>query len=134
MPCNVLQCFPQFSDLNQIGHVLDVVLPFQPLTSSKVRICCKLGKSASSVHTLQWSNHGIFISLYLISNKVKDGTSDWLQTVLNHQSQLPNEPLHGSLCPILLNMAGPIKLVLANLEGLTLLLDLLTNHFQPVYS
>src|SRR5258708_39261070 len=33
--------------LNQIGHVLDVVLPFQPLTSSKVRICCKLGKSAS---------------------------------------------------------------------------------------
>src|SRR5258708_30923498 len=24
--------------LNQLGHVLDVVLPFQPLTSSKVRI------------------------------------------------------------------------------------------------
>src|SRR5258708_3151055 len=92
---------------------------FPDVTSSKVRIGCKLGKSASSVHTLQWSNHGVFNSLYLISNKVKDGTSDWLQTVLNHQSQLPKELLHGSLCPILLNMAGPKKLVLANLEGLT---------------
>jgi len=40
----------------------------------------------------------------------------------------------GSLCPILLNMADPKKLVLANLEGLTWLLGLLTNHFQPVYS
>src|SRR5258708_14842004 len=38
-----------------------------------------------------------------------------------------------SLTPILLNMAGPKKLVLANLEGLTLLLGLLTNHFQPVF-
>src|SRR5260370_30721955 len=104
------------------------------MSSSKVRIWCKLGKSGSSVHTLQWSNHGVFISLYLISNKVKDGTSDWLQTVLNHQIQLPKELLHGSLCPILLNMAGPKKLVLANLEGLTSLLGLLTNHFQPVYS
>ena len=76
----------------------------------------------------------MFNSLYLISNKVKDGTSDWLQTVLNHQSQwLPKELLHGSLCPILLNMAGPKNLVLTNLEGLTLLLGLLTNHFQPVF-
>src|SRR5258707_3580933 len=66
-------------------------------------------------HTM---THGVFNSLYLISNKVKDGTSDWLQTVLNHQSQLPKELLHGSLCPIILNMAGPKKLVLANLEGL----------------
>ena len=31
-------------------------------------------------------------------------------------------------------MAGPKKLVLASLEGLTWLLGLLTNHFQPVYS
>src|SRR6266436_761526 len=46
----------------------------------------------------------------------------WIVTVLNHQSQLPKELLHGSLCPILLNMAGPKKL------------GLLTNHFQPVYS
>src|SRR5258705_12458818 len=30
-----------------------LALPFQPLTSSKARICCKLGKSASSVHNLQ---------------------------------------------------------------------------------
>src|SRR5258708_25315970 len=73
-------------------------------------------------------------SFLYISNKVKDGTSDGMQTVLNHQSQLPKGLLHGSLCPILLNMAGPKKLVLANLEGLTLLLGLLTNHFQPVYS
>src|SRR5258707_10916629 len=79
------------------------------------------------------SNHGVFNSLYLISNKVKDDTSDALQTVLNHQSQLLKELLHGSLCPILLNMAGPKKLVLTNLEGFTLLLGLLINHFQPVF-
>src|SRR5258707_1594097 len=79
------------------------------------------------------SNHGVFNSLYLISSKVKDDTSDALQTVLNHQSQLLKELLHGSLCPILLNMAGPKKLVLANIEGLTLLLGLLTNHFQPLF-
>ncbi len=30
-------------------------------------------------------------------------------------------------------MAGSKKLVLSNLEGLTLLLGLLTNHFQPVF-
>src|SRR6266446_6080926 len=30
-------------------------------------------------------------------------------------------------------MAGPKKLVLANIEGLTLLLGRLTNHFQPVF-
>src|SRR5258708_39443599 len=75
----------------------------------------------------------VYSILYLISNKVKDDTSDALQSVLNHQSQLLKELLHGSLCPILLNMPGPKKLVLANIEGLTLLLDLLTNHFQPVF-
>src|SRR5258708_39448349 len=36
------------------------------------------------------------------------------KTVLNHQTQLPKGLLHGSLCPILLNMAGPKKLALAN--------------------
>src|SRR5260370_27476945 len=105
------------------------------MSSSKVRIWCKLGKSGSSVHTLQWSNHGVFNSLYLISKKVKDGTSDWLQTVLNHQSQLPKELLHDNLCPILLNMmAGPKKLVLAIVEGLTGLPGLLSHHFHTVNS
>ncbi|KAF8339104.1 FAT-domain-containing protein [Cantharellus anzutake] len=72
-----------------------------------------------------------FKSLYLVSNKVKDAASDGLQTVLNHQSRLPKELLHGGLRPILLNLADPKKLILANLEGLARLLGLLTNHFKP---
>ncbi|KAG8865354.1 hypothetical protein FRB96_000244 [Tulasnella sp. 330] len=71
-----------------------------------------------------------FKSLYSTSLDVKNAAHDGLRVVLQHQARLPRELLQTGLRPILMNLADPKRISVSGLDGLSRLLELLTNYFK----
>ncbi|KAK9468307.1 hypothetical protein V1512DRAFT_100627 [Lipomyces arxii] len=74
---------------------------------------------------------GVFFkTLYSRSKKVIDAANEGLKEVLSQNHKLPKELLQNGLRPILQNLSDHRRLTIAGLDGLAILLKLLTNYFK----
>ncbi|KAK9459333.1 uncharacterized protein V1516DRAFT_508906 [Lipomyces oligophaga] len=71
-----------------------------------------------------------FKTLYARSKKVVDAAREGLKAVLAQNHKLPKDLLQNGLKPILLNLSDRRRLSLQGLDGLAILLELLTNYFK----
>ncbi|KAK9457474.1 hypothetical protein V1511DRAFT_170812 [Dipodascopsis uninucleata] len=71
-----------------------------------------------------------FKTLYSRSKKVVDAANEGLKSVLSQNHKLPKDLLQNGLRPILMNLSDHRRLTIAGLEGLAILLELLTNYFK----
>lgn len=71
-----------------------------------------------------------FKTLYSRSKKVVGAASEGLKAVLSQNHKLPKDLLQNGLRPILMNLSDHRRLTLAGLDGLAILLELLTNYFK----
>ncbi|KAK9238263.1 hypothetical protein V1525DRAFT_117414 [Lipomyces kononenkoae] len=74
---------------------------------------------------------GVFFkTLYSRSKKVVEAANEGLKAVLSQNHKLPKDLLQTGLRPILMNLSDHRRLTIAGLDGLAILLELLTNYFK----
>ncbi|KAK9451927.1 uncharacterized protein V1518DRAFT_41913 [Limtongia smithiae] len=71
-----------------------------------------------------------FKTLYSRSKSAVDAASDALKSVLTQNHKLPKDLLQNGLRPILVNLSDHRRLTVEGLDGLAVLLELLTNYFK----
>ncbi|KAK9477125.1 hypothetical protein V1514DRAFT_353659 [Lipomyces japonicus] len=71
-----------------------------------------------------------FKTLYSRSKQVVEAANEGLKAVLSQNHKLPKDLLQNGLRPILMNLSDHRRLSIQGLEGLAILLELLTNYFK----